>query len=208
MRIGWELQQTSDEDSDVTYWRNRLFPYAYGEVDWKPFFNFNQENFKYYSEFNGIIEDFQLGVFADLTFWWDWKAIDTTGSGTRKVCWAVGKFFDAITIKITTQRYIYDCYLTIISNLLDPGAEFTSGRIREWTECDDSDQIDAPIWESVFFDDDNAEEFWVGADVSFTETNGCTSALFTNPLVANMYDIAISSMWPGYGTKKIGGNQK
>ena len=106
-----------------------------------------------------------MGVFADLTFWWDWTAVDTT-DGTRQVCWAVGKYFDAITAKLTTQRYIYNCYLTILSNLLEPFNEFSSGRIKEWTECDESDQIDAPLFEYVWFDDDDAEEFWIGADVS------------------------------------------
>lgn len=138
MRIGWELQQSSDNEDDVEYWRLRLYPYAYGEIDWKPFVNFNKEDFKYYGEMNGIFEDFQLGVFADLTFWWDWTAIDTD-DGTRKVCYAAGKLFDAITAKLTTQTYIYNCYKTIISNLLKPFDEFTNENNKGWTECDESD---------------------------------------------------------------------
>lgn len=206
VRIGWELTQTSDDDDDITYWRLRLYPYAYGELDWKPFTNFNADKFKYYGEVNAVVDDFKMGVFGDLTFWWDWSAIDTSGEGTREICYAAGQLFEAITLTLTTQFYIYDCYKTIINNLLKPFDQLSN--LFEWTKCDESDQIDAPLWEQVWYEGDE-EDYWVGEDVDIDATEGCTGGLFANnPLAANIYDIAVSNLWTGYGTKKSGSKQK
>jgi len=104
------------------------------------------------------------------------------------------------------QFYIYDCYKTIINNLLKPFDQLSN--LFEWTKCDESDQIDAPLWEQVWFEDAE-EDYWYGEDVDSEATEGCTGGLFANnPLAANIYDIAISKLWTGYGTKKFGSSQK
>jgi len=208
IRLGWELDQTSDEDNSVTYWNMRLYPYAYGELDWKPFLNFNTDAFKFYSELNGIFEDFKVGVFAQSTLWWDWTAV---GSNTRKVCVAAGWAFETITTTMTTQTYIYDCYKTILSNLLDPAAAFTNPdeKFLSWTDCGESDQIDAPLFEySWFADSADQEGYWIGEAISESAATGCTAALFTNPIAASVFDIVVSEMMNGNDLLRIGSPDK
>ena len=123
VRIGYNLDQSSDEESDVTYWKLRLVPYAYGEMDWKPFINLTQDDLRLYSELNAVFDDFEAGVFGEVVFWWDWtSAIGSTGN--RDICVGAGYTFEEIAFALTTENFINNCYKTILSNLLDPAAAF------------------------------------------------------------------------------------
>jgi hypothetical protein len=73
-------------------------PYAQAEIDWRPFLNFNKNDFKFYSETQFTFDEFKVGAFGEVTFWWDWTAMN---SNTRRLCYAAGRNFDTITFKTT-----------------------------------------------------------------------------------------------------------
>jgi hypothetical protein len=192
VRLGWELEQTSDEDNDITYWTIRLYPYAYGELDWRPFMSFNIDDFVYYSEIKATVEDFQAGVFVEGTAWWDWS----TTTATRMFCYGAGYAVDTITFAFWLANHINDCYKTILDDLEDPGKAFTNKEedFLEWSYCEESDEVDVPIFEYSFFDESADQEvYWVGETPAQDASTGCTAALFTgNPWLESAFDIYVN----------------
>lgn len=195
MRVGYTLDQTSTEDNDLTYWQIRFIPYGYAEMDYKPFLNFNLEEFIWYSDFNTVVDAFEAGLFGEIVFWWDWSSI---GSNTRSFCWGAGYNVDEITFTYSTQFYTNDCYKTLIRNMMTPFEIFNrSGEgLFEWTECDQSEEANPTLFEYNWFDTTAEQEvYWIGADAT-VDSGYCLANLFSeNKVAANLFDLAISTFW-------------
>lgn len=161
------------------------------------------EDFRYYSEFNAIFDDFEAGAFAEVVFWWDWTS-DVGTTGNRDVCVGVGYTLEEIAFTLTTENFINNCYKTIISNLVDPGAAFKEEEL--WTECEQSTSVTPPLFEYSWFDTTaDQEKYWYGVDANKDDADaicaGGGNLFATNPVAGALFDIALEKF---YDPKLVG----
>jgi hypothetical protein len=186
-------QYVSEDEDNYNFYQWRIMPFARGSMNWHPY---TQISDLFYSDFTGIVTEFDAAYFGEVQVWWNY---DDIGSDTRDICWGAGYEILDIDIEVIINLWIKECYKSLIENLEDPFGPWKT--FFTW-ECAESKTKDVDFYTDVFYED-SPTEYLVGLDPTSVDNttiehgvddaDTCLGGLFaTNQVARDLFDVGLS----------------